>query len=294
MADAVSLHKKHKAVASKLTENSFGIPLHLESMSGRRTIQGDVYGIIHHPFSIVRNALATPANWCDIVPQHINIKACTYRPVNGECRLTFYSGRKYYKNPDNVFRFNYRYTTSSFQAAYFHTALTAEKGPLDTKDYRIIAEAIPLSPASTFIHFSYAYRYGAVTRLAMAGYFASLGNKKIGFSVVDRDKNGNLVYVDGIQGVIERNSIRYYFAIQAFLDSQHTQPAERFEHRINHWFDLTEKYHRQLFELKKKDYLVYKRRERNDQLRLQRTIDLVTQTDNTNATADTLCDIKDM
>ena len=48
---------------------------------------------------------------------------------------------------------------------------------------------------------------------------------------------------------------------------------KRFETRISDWFDLTEQYHQQLYELDKPDYLKYKRMERKDQLRLQKEID---------------------
>ena len=272
-AGAEALQRQYDAVAERLSNNSFGVPIALESRGQGRTLQGDVYGVIQHPFARVRRALTTPANWCNIMQQHINIKACTYEPVDQRCQLTLYSGRKFYKNPEDVYRFDYGYELSSWQHDYFRSALSAEDGPLDTKDYRITAEAMPLTADSTFIHFRYSYHYGVVTRAAMAGYFASLGHNKVGFSVVDTDKHGKPVYVDGIQGVVERNSMRYYLAIQAFLDTQASPQASRFERRIAHWFDLTARYHPQLDELERHDYLRFKRKEQQDQLRLQRAID---------------------
>lgn len=272
LADAVDLYDKYKALTSKLADNSFGVPIHLEASNQKRTLQGDVYGIIHHPFARVRQALTTPANWCDIMQQHINIKACTHRPVKNECTLTLYSGRKYYRKPEDVYRLDYSYTLVSLQENYFRTMLTADKGPLDTKGYRITLEAIPLTATSSFIHFSYRYQYGFATRVAMAGYFTTLGHNKVGFTVVANDEHGQPLYVDGIQGVVERNSMRYYLAIQAFLDTQQLQPSIRFERRINHWFDLTAKHRPQLDELEKQDYLTYKRKEQADQQRLQLAI----------------------
>jgi hypothetical protein len=167
---------------------------------------------------------------------------------------------------------DYRYRLETKQKDYFNIALTAEDGPLDTGNYIITAEAVPLGESSTFIHFSYSYDHGFITSLAMSGYFATLGSGKIGFTVVDRDENGEPIYVDGIRGVIERNTIRYYFVIQSFLDTLKTPEQDHFEARINNWFDLTERYHAQLYEMDKKDYLAYKRKERLDQVRLQQDI----------------------
>jgi hypothetical protein len=106
----------------------------------------------------------------------------------------------------------------------------------------------------------------------MKTYLATFGAKKIGFSIKERDKNNNPVYVGGVQGVIERNAMRYYFAIQSYLNTQKIKEATRFESRISKWFDLTEQYHKQLYELDKSDYLKYKKMERKDQLRLQKAI----------------------
>ena len=52
MADANALHEKYKELELSLVDNGYGIPIHLETNGGKRTMQGDVYGIIHHPFHI--------------------------------------------------------------------------------------------------------------------------------------------------------------------------------------------------------------------------------------------------
>jgi hypothetical protein len=103
----------------------------------------------------------------------------------------------------------------------------------------------------------------------MSTYFMTLGSDKIGFSVMDHDEDGKPVYVNGIRGVIERNSIRYYFAIQSYLDSLAEPADKQFEARINKWFELTEQHHEQLYEMDKADYLQFKRKEWQDQMRLQ-------------------------
>lgn len=267
-ADAGKLRSSYQQLNEPLENNIYGIPIYLKSNGDNGTRHGEVYSIIYHPFAVVRNALATPANWCDIVPLHLNVKACTYRQINGECRLNFYSGRKFYEKADDVYQVNYLYTLISNEEDYFSIRLNAVEGPLDTRDYNITVEAIPLTDSSTFLHFSYSYEQGIVTSLAMSTYFMTLGLGKIGFSVVDED-DGEPVYVTGIRGVIERNSMRYYFAIQSYLDTLNIPMADRFEARLGKWFDLTEKHHEQLYEMNKNEYLEYKRKENQDQRRLQ-------------------------
>lgn len=266
------LQEKYEDIEDQLFNNVYGIPIYLESSNEKNLMQGEVYGIIYHPFNKVSHSLSSITSWCEIMPQHLNIKACTYEYVNNQCRLTFYSGRKRYKKADNAYRLNYDFNVTSLNDEYFFTALSASEGPFDTSDYKINVEAIPLSESSTFIHFNYEYQYGFLTKIAMSTYLATFGHKKIGFSIKEKDENNDPVYVGGIQGVIERNAIRYYFAIKSYLNTQKIVKAKRFEIRIKSWFDLTEQYHKQLYELDKPDYLKYKRMERKDQLRLQKAI----------------------
>jgi hypothetical protein len=54
------------------------------------------------------------------------------------------------------------------------------------------------------------------------------------------------VYIRGVRGVVERNTMRYYLAIEAYLDSL-TEPLSRqLDSRLRNWFASTERYPRQL------------------------------------------------
>ncbi|MDH5634055.1 MAG: hypothetical protein OEZ10_13865 [Gammaproteobacteria bacterium] len=276
-ADIRQLQNRYQELKPKLAANAYGVPMLLESDTAKGGLIGNVYGIIRHPFESVRTALTTPANWCRIVPQHFNIKACTYQPIDNTCQLNFYAGRKFYENPEHVFRLSYTWQPASYQADYFHLVLSAGQGPLDTRDYRIVAEAIPLNDESTFIRFSYSWKYGAWSRLAMNTYLATLAGNKTGLTVVSTGEQGQPIYINGMAAVAERNALRYYLAIQAFLDTRDVQQDQRFLSRLNSWFDMTAQY-RQLFEMDRHDYLSIKTREEQDQQRLQ--LQLPIQTDN--------------
>lgn len=234
--------------------------------------QGDVFAVLQHDFSELSRALGMASNWCDIAPLHLNVKSCTYREAQGRTLLTLYSGRKFYQRPEDVHVLRYEFRVTSAEEDYFRVVLTADEGPFDTRDYALEVEAMPLDAGGSFLHLGYAYHYGFATRVVLASYFATLGSDKVGFSVVGADAHGNPIYVDGFDGLIERNSVRYQLAIQAYLDTLEVPEGQRFERRIERWFDLTERFRPQLFELEEEEYLRNKRRERSDQLRLQQRL----------------------
>ncbi len=58
----------------------------------------------------------------------------------------------------------------------------------------------------------------------MQGYLATIGRDKVGFSIVGSRADGQPVYVHGTRGVIERNTMRYYVAIEAYLGTMALPP----------------------------------------------------------------------
>ena len=86
------------------------------------------------------------------------------------------------------------------------------------------------------------------------------------------DRKGNPVYIGGPRGAIERNAVRYYFAIQSFMNTLRYPETSRFSMRIIEWYNLTILYRKQLFDLEKNDYLAFKTKEHENQLILQQLI----------------------
>ena len=253
----------------KLEANSFGLPLFLESFERDDRVQVDVYGIFNYPFSSIVNVLKVPSNWCDIVSLHPNVKACTSRDLPSAGLLTFYIGRKVYQSPEDTRQVVYHYRNVDQHQEYLDILLSADAGPFGTRDHRMRIEAMPLDGGETFVHVSYSYRDSAALRLAGKVYFATLGWGKVGFTVTGTDSSGNPVYIGGPRGAIERNAVRYYFAIQSYMDTLRYPEEKRFSVRISDWYDLTYRYRKQLFELDKNDYLTFKTKERIHQVTLQ-------------------------
>jgi hypothetical protein len=257
-------------IEARIEKSAFGFPLFLESSERDDTVHVDVYGIFDYPFSSVVKVLEVPSNWCDIVSLHPNVKACTYRELNDVWLLTFYIGRKFYQPPEKTHQVIYHYRNVAQQQGYVDIVLSADKGPFGTKNHKMLFEAMPLDRGRTFVHVSYAHRAGALLRLAEKGYFATLGRGKVGFTVTGTDENGKPVYIGGRRGALERNAVRYYFAIESFMNTLRYPEEKRFSMRISEWYDLTSRYRKQLFELDKKDYLTFKTREHENEMLLQR------------------------
>jgi hypothetical protein len=258
-----------KNLVGQLERSPLRLPIHVESEETSGRLRGDVYSIVDQRFDAVRHALELPANWCEILPLQLNVKACTHRAQDRRQLLTLYIGRKFYQKPESAHPLSLIFEVTNSNTTGLELALKASQGPLGTRNYVLAVTAVPLTETRTLIHLSYSYEYGLMSRIAVFGYLRSLGRKKVGFSVVGRDRKDRPVYVRGVQGMIERNAVRYHLAVQAYLDTLPVSKPERFERRIEHWFDLTSVHREQLFEMARADYLRDKRREWVEQTRLQ-------------------------
>ncbi|HZF81360.1 MAG TPA: hypothetical protein VEZ89_16405, partial [Rubrivivax sp.] len=58
-----------------------------------------------------------------------------------------------------------------------------------------------------------------------------------------------------------RNTMRYYLAIEAFLDSLSVPEGQRAEKRLRDWLAATERHPQQLREMDQAEYMAMKRRE---------------------------------
>jgi hypothetical protein len=94
--------------------------------------------------------------------------------------------------------------------------------------------------------------------MAMQGYLATVGRDKVGFT---RVSSGGSDYIGGVRGVVERNTMRYYLAIDAYLGALSSPAPEQFEKRLNNWFSSTERFPHQLHEIDRQQYLDMKRSE---------------------------------
>lgn len=256
---------QHKALNKELLNNQFKRPLVLYSTESPESLKGEIYAVLDYPFKKVNSAINNPNHWCDALILHINVKYCRAENSNAGTVLNINLGKKYDQPLIETYQAKFNYEGISSAADYFSIEMKAADGPLGTKDYRIWVEATPLNNNQTFLHFTYAYSFGLSGRLAMKGYLATIGKDKIGFSILS-EQNGKPEYVQGVRGVVERNTMRYYLAIDAYLAAANTTNNDNTENgqlkrRLENWFDSTERYAMQLHEVEKTDYLSMKRSE---------------------------------
>ena len=254
---------QHKTLKNELLNNQFKRPLVLYSTESPDSLKGEIYAVLDYPFKKVNSAINNPNHWCDVLILHINVKYCRAEKNNADTVLTINLGKKYDQPLMETYQAKFIYESMTSAADYFSIQMKAADGPLGTKDYRIWVEATPLNNSQTFLHFTYAYSFGLSGRLAMNGYLATIGKDKIGFSVLS-SQNGKPEYIQGVRGVVERNTMRYYLAIDAYLAAANAADNDKntqLERRLENWFDSTERYTLQLHEVEKIDYLTMKRSE---------------------------------
>lgn len=259
-ADAGSLRARYADLRDELRSNNFGRAMHVDSADASGTLQGDVYAVLDHPLEKVSSALKSPGAWCDIMLLPFNTKYCHAQEKPGEERLLVRIGRKYTQPVDQAFRLTFNHRNVAATPEYFESRLNASEGPIGTRDYRITMSAIPIEGGKTFMHLSYSYGYGTAGRLAMQAYLSTAGADKVGFSTT-KDASGQSQLMGGVRGAVERNAMRYYLAIDAYLGSLSAPPDEQVEKRIQSWFTATERYPKQLREMDRNTYVTMKRAE---------------------------------
>ena len=259
---AAGLRAKQEALGDRLEHNAFGRPVDIESWEKDNHLGGDVYAIVRYPFATVGGALDKPATWCEVLILPFNTKYCSASRDATQLKLRI--GRKADQPASDAYPLDFSYRVASEERDYLRVELAAPTGPLGTRDYNITLEATPLDATRSFIHLGYTYGFGTMSRLAMQAYLSTLGAHKVGFSVVGHEADGTPQFVGGLLGATERNTMRYFLAIEAYLASLQAPRPERLARRLETWFSASERYPRQLHEMDRGEYLALKQREAKD------------------------------
>jgi hypothetical protein len=252
-----ALRQKYAEIKPRLANNQYGQPMLLESTESPGQLKGEAYALLDYPLEKVAAALRTQEQWCDALILHLNTKQCRVAQVNGGPGLTVYIGKKDPQELDQAYRVDFSYKAEA-GADYLDVRMTAGKGPMGTSDYRILVEAVSVDNRRTLLHLTYSYAYGMTGKLGMQGYLATVGASKVGFTITGNEGD-KPVYIGGVRGVVERNTMRYYLAIDSYLKEVDAPAGERQERRLRGWFSATERYARQLHELEREDYMEMKR-----------------------------------
>ncbi len=251
------------------------LPFALESVNNASYSHASIrYFLEDVDFAEFRSRLDQPAEWCEFIPLHLNIKACAYLEQQNRTKLRFYAGIKGYVTPNKAHLLELSFNTQETDGVY-HVKLFAQDGPLDSSEINFIIRAIEIEQPGwqgIYLEFDVASKPGLAANLARL-YLATIARNKIGFSVEGKTWTGKPAYVTGQRGATERNIVRYLLSIETYFDTLDLPLQDRFFQRLQSWFDATEQYHDQLYELDRQTYIDNKIRERENQLILQAALD---------------------
>jgi hypothetical protein len=262
---AATLRAKYTSLEQKLRANPFRQPLVLDSAESAEGLRGDIYAIVNFPFSVVRTGLSDPDHWCEVLLLHINTKYCHARVGPAGTLLQVNIGRKTPEDLGDTSRIDFNFSVVATTPEYLEVTLDAKDGPLGTSDYLILLQAMTLPNGRGFLHLRYAYSVNFGARLALATYLGTNGSDKVGFTVSGKDAAGQATYIGGVRGLVERNTMRYYLAIESYLGAVASAPTFKFENSLQSWFTAVERYPRQLHEMDRGEYLSMKRAEHERQ-----------------------------
>jgi len=271
--DAVRMRETYQRLIPRFDHNAFQRRLYLDSQESPSLVKGEIYAVMDYPFATVNgtfnDSLQGPVNWCAALMLHPNIKYCRVSDANnGNTLIVNISRRPVAEKLASTYLVQFDYDATNTSPGYLQVKLHADSGPLNTRDYRIVLEAVSLSGDRTFLHLTYAYSYDMIGRLAMKACLATIGRGKVGFTNIADPSATQAEYVGGARGLMERNTMRYYLAIDAYLSAMSSPPDKRLEQSLSNWFNASEQYPRQLHEVDRLPYMQMK----YDEYRRQRTM----------------------
>ena len=79
-ADNRRLTALHATLAPRLAQSVFQRPLIIESTEQGDIARGEVFALLPHRFADVAQALQRPAQWCQVLELHLNVKRCATGP----------------------------------------------------------------------------------------------------------------------------------------------------------------------------------------------------------------------
>lgn len=258
---AALLQAQYVSLGERLHHNPFRRALALDSSEASNDLKGDVYALVNYPFATVSAALNSPEHWCDVLILPINTKYCHATTNEGNTVMMVRIGKKTPQPVEDAYPIKFHYQLVAATPKYLEIQLSAEEGPLGTRNYLIQLQAVPVGNGRTFLHLTYSYAYGLAGRLAMQTYLATIGSDKVGFTPTGSQTQGQPDYIGGMRGLMERNAMRYYLAIGAYLGALSAPPSTQLQKRLQSWFTGTEHYPRQLHEVDRAAYIDMKRSE---------------------------------
>ena len=251
-AQAPGLRAKYAALEPQLRNSQFQGPLYLDSVETRAAARATSMAWSSIPSPASSAALAKPANWCDILILHLNIKYCRGNagpgyPAGGAGRAAKYDQPV---TEASLLAFAWRAVAATPRVpgrrARRPRAARSERATIGSCWRRCRSRAA--APSSTWAMRS---ATAALGQLAMSTYLATIGRDKVGFTPAARPIGGSRAtsaepgaWPSATPCATTWRSTPSWRALSA-------PPAEQLENAgWRHWFAATEKYPAQLHEMR--------------------------------------------
>jgi hypothetical protein len=258
--DVDVLRAKHAEVAARLSDSPLHAPLLVESTETADRVRADVYALVDYPLAAVRAGLGGAGRWCEVLILHLNVEFCAESARGEGSSLDVSIGRSYDQPLQDAYRVEFVHRVGASGPDYLDVHIDAKSGPAGTNEYHIRLEALALGDDRTFLHLENSFGYGWLAWTAVKSYLMTVGRDKVGFTLAEATPPGAAPsYIGGVRGLVERNAMRYYLGVEAFLAAQALPEPEQLERRLRVWFAATERYPRQLHEIDETTYLATKR-----------------------------------
>jgi hypothetical protein len=256
--EALEMQQMYQNLRPRLAKSPLRGGLVLNSSESSDRTNGDIYAVMDVALQRLEQINRDPVRWCEILLLMSNSKNCTSGIDRNSPVLLLQMGTKGPQDLSSTMAMDFHFSSSKVQAPVLETLLSSSAGPMGTKDGTLRLRAISLPGDQAFIHLHYSYRSSMAGRFATEMYLQTLGRGKVGFST----EAGSEHLVGGVRGIIERNTMRYFIALGCALQFSATElPAQRFSRMTACWYDETQRYPVQLYEMPRADYLDMKRAE---------------------------------
>jgi hypothetical protein len=260
-------HKMEKT-GSRLAAS---LPIYLKTEQKGNVLNVTLLGRISFKFQDIAEVLAKPFSYCDFLPLLFNVKGCVLPELNPVTRMKFYVAGKHYSAPMASYRIHAVFHLVDRTPEKIRVRLESEKDSLGKSGYDVDLMAVPIDD-DTLLYVKSRYAPSRLTRMATSTYIKVFARNKPGFTEVQEPGSGKKKLITGFPAVIERSSVRAYFALEAYMLNFHLPSAKRYEACLKSWYDLNRPYKKQLYELGREQYLEIKHKERKNQLRIQKRL----------------------
>ncbi len=256
------LFAKRESLSDRLTNNPYDRHLYIESEDLGNRVRSEVFAEVKSGLADFSSVLQNEAQWCNIFLLSVYSKYCQARTeaTNGSI-VSVYIGDKNYQELDSAQVLNFRFKLIKSSDRYFDVILQSPSGPYGTSNYQMHLEGVSVGENITFVHLTYAYSYNFLSKIAMDAYLATIGSGKVGFTQISGVGDSEKHYIAGARGVLERNAMRYFLAVEAFIAAQNMPANLQQEAWLNNWYSAAQHYPRQLHDFDLQTYLDIKRRE---------------------------------